>query len=289
MLISFETPAHGSYQAPASLVDHLDERYRCRSVDQLRLLVETRAGVRFGDVHSRLALLVVLADVEAAEHAHVAARITQPATGTCRHCRQVIYQRPDGVWTLEQVENSRPWVCFGPDVERPVERGDHEPEPQRHVTRSAANAATVRALEGKRPAVRCATSAGSNGRPAGADGAGWRAVLDAALVIASSTPTRAWLHGNDPMALRQLDSAIRTCQDSQAAAPPVYLVIVDTDTGGLAYIVRFDSEADLHQWETRVDRLTGGAQQPFGFRAEQGLTDTILTPEQALGRVGERT
>jgi len=69
-----------------------------------------------------------------------------------------------------------------------------------------------------------------------------RELLDAALVIARSSSTRAWLQATDPMALQQLDAALAAYQNTQPTTEPVYLVINDTDTSGIGYVVRFDSE-----------------------------------------------
>jgi hypothetical protein len=116
--------------------------------------------------------------------------------------------------------------------------------------------------------------------------------LHAALVIARSSRIRGWLRANDPMALQQLDTALATHQNTQPPTQPVYLVINDTDTSGTGYVVRFDSEEAYLQWQTHLDRLTGDAEQPFGFRGEWGLAHAILTPEQALalvpGQQGDR-
>jgi len=112
-----------------------------------------------------------------------------------------------------------------------------------------------------------------------------RELLDAALVIARSSSTRAWLQANDLMALQQLDMALAAYQNTQPTTEPVYLVIIDTDTSGIGYVVRFDSEEAYLQWQARLDRLTADAEEPFGFRGEWGLARAILTPEQALALV----
>jgi hypothetical protein len=75
MLISFETPAHGTYQVPASLVDETVERFWFRSVDEVRSIVEGWAGHSFADVHSKLALCIIYADFDAALRANVADRV----------------------------------------------------------------------------------------------------------------------------------------------------------------------------------------------------------------------
>ncbi len=110
-------------------------------------------------------------------------------------------------------------------------------------------------------------------------------LLQAALVIARSSRIRGWLRANDPMALQQLDAALGTHQNTQPATQPVYLVINDTDTSGTGYVVRFASEEAYLEWQTHLDRLTGDAEEPFGFRGEWGIAHAILTPEQALALV----
>src|SRR6266496_2002545 len=110
-------------------------------------------------------------------------------------------------------------------------------------------------------------------------------LLHAALLIARSSRIRGWLRANDPMALQQLDAALATHQNTQPTTQPVYLVINDTDTSGIGYVVRFDSEEAYLQWQARLDRLTANAEEPFGFRGEWGLARAILTPEQALALV----
>jgi hypothetical protein len=64
---------------------------------------------------------------------------------------------------------------------------------------------------------------------------------------------------------------------------PVYLVVSNTDCGADAYIVRFASEDQMNAWWERVRELAGeGNEEPFGFRHEDGTTDRILTPDEAL-------
>lgn len=64
---------------------------------------------------------------------------------------------------------------------------------------------------------------------------------------------------------------------------PVYLAISNTDSGGDADIVRFATEDQLNAWWERVRELAGeGNEEPFGFRHEDGTTDRILTPDEAL-------
>lgn len=64
---------------------------------------------------------------------------------------------------------------------------------------------------------------------------------------------------------------------------PVYLAISNTDSGGDADIVRFATEDQLNAWWERVRELAGESnEEPFGFRHEDGTTDRILTPDEAL-------
>jgi hypothetical protein len=108
---------------------------------------------------------------------------------------------------------------------------------------------------------------------------------DAALVIARSPGARAWLRANDPMALRQLDTALATYQSTEPTTQPMDLVINDTGPPSLGYVVRFASEEAYLQWQARLNRLTADAEEPFGFRGEWGIAHAILTPEQALALV----
>ena len=110
-------------------------------------------------------------------------------------------------------------------------------------------------------------------------------LLAAAQVIARSPTIRAWLRANDPMALRQLDTALAAYRNTGLTTRPVYLVINDTDSSGTGYVVGFDSEEAYFQWQAHLDRLTADAEEPFGFRGEWGLARAILTPEQALALV----
>lgn len=65
----------------------------------------------------------------------------------------------------------------------------------------------------------------------------------------------------------------------------VYMAIVDTDVGGIGYVVRFPDEAAVAAWECKVDKLRRDSEEPFGFRDERGVTQRILTPDEALEMV----
>lgn len=73
-------------------------------------------------------------------HATVAAAVAEPLSQVetrqerpahqgeaypCDRCSQLVYRRPDGVWTLERVTHADPWACFGPDGEG--EASNHQP------------------------------------------------------------------------------------------------------------------------------------------------------------------
>lgn len=65
----------------------------------------------------------------------------------------------------------------------------------------------------------------------------------------------------------------------------VYLAINNTDVSGTALVVEFADEAAVKAWQEHVDEITGGDDEPLGFRAEWGVALRILTPDEALALI----
>jgi hypothetical protein len=65
----------------------------------------------------------------------------------------------------------------------------------------------------------------------------------------------------------------------------MYLAINNTDVSGTALVVEFADEPAIKAWQERADEITGGDDEPLGFRAEWGVALRILTPDEALGLI----
>jgi hypothetical protein len=61
------------------------------------------------------------------------------------------------------------------------------------------------------------------------------------------------------------------------------LVLNNTDSSGIAYVIEFPTAEAMADFQERTNPDSGD--RPLRFRAEEGTTSVILTPEEALAEL----
>ena len=65
----------------------------------------------------------------------------------------------------------------------------------------------------------------------------------------------------------------------------IYYAINNTDDGGQAIVIEFEDKAALEAWLKQVEQITSDDDEPFGFRAETGIAQRILSPAEGLAMI----